>query len=455
MRLPGVRHKVRRLILAAAFGGGVGQLPSSATPPDRASGAQTEGQKAREAVFDSDPRHSWNRLHYLLYSRTAQGGGVYDQEGLEPPRVHSSRFLASGPSYREAVSRLGEFLRERSDERIKDPLKRAILQRDLWAVLSTTVPEAQQVRCGTYLTDRFEDPGEDGTSGEDRARRRELQKRLVQVMRRVALEPEEIDCLPDNLSQAAKGGGFPKAFNPEAPKQAFLPADLLSRGGTWVPVSNVTRADEEFLAAPEHVRFTRGRSVFTVFLRLPGGRKATEAFLMRMRDGDLPQFPEGTQTALLRRMLLIDKTGALRESPLTESLQVRVYRILDLGIPYEFTLRRKDLFAGRDGGLHALKTDETSYFDFQTRRGDVFEMPELPPAEAVLQTCTHCHSRLDGRGGIHTMRTIYARGEARERATGLRPTTVRHEAGSTIGWVRKSYTWGLLQGLWQVRAAAQ
>ena len=231
-----------------------------------------------------------------------------------------------------------------------------------------------------------------------------------------------------------------------------MPTDLLDTDGSWVAVSNLTRANEEFLAAPEHVRFTKGRSVFVVFLRLPEGRRATEAFLKKMQDGDLPQFPEGTQTALLRRMLLIDSSGTLRESPLTESLQIRVYRKLDLGIPYEFTLRRCDLFAGRHGGLHAVGADETSYFDFQTRGGDVFEMPKLPPAEAIMQTCNRCHARLDGRGGIHTVNTIYARGDTGQKPTGLWPTTSSQEARTTIDWARKSYTWGLLQGLWAARA---
>ena len=37
------------------------------------------------------------------------------------------------------------FQKEQADERIKDPLKRAILQRDLRAVFSTTVADARPV----------------------------------------------------------------------------------------------------------------------------------------------------------------------------------------------------------------------------------------------------------------------------------------------------------------------
>jgi hypothetical protein len=412
----------------------------------------------QETLFDPNPRHPWNRLYHLLYSRTAMDGTDYDQESLEPLFLPTSKFLSEGGSHEQAIAALDEFLEQRAYERINDPLKRAILQRDLWAVFAATVGDARQVfqvdeqRGRISTKDQLEDPG-DVVPDKQRERRRELQRRLVQIIRRIALTPEEIGALPDNLTQALKAAAFPMTFDSKHPGRAFLAPDLLAQDGSWVAVSNFTRANEDFLAAPEHVRFTKGRSVFVVFLRLPGGRRTTEAFLRKMSNGDLSQFPENTQTALLRRMLLIDRSGTLRESPMTESLQIRVYRKLDLGIPYEFTLRRRDLFADRTGGLHPVGTDETSYFDFQTRGADVFEMPKLPPAEAIMQTCNRCHSRQDGRGGIHTVSTIYTRSDNGQKATGLWPTTLSHEARTTIDWVRKSYTWGLLQGLWEVRAA--
>jgi hypothetical protein len=432
-----------------------GEIPYGTSPSLHDIHFQENGRSdVREAVFDRDPQHPWNRLHRLFYSRITQDGKVYDQESLEPLFVLGSKFLTEGPFYPQAIALLDKFLNERDDERINDPLKRAILQRDLWAACSTMVSNAQPVvrvdgqRGQIMSTDRFEDPGDIAASQEQRARRRELQKRLVQIMRRIALTPGEIDALPDNLTQAVRARAFPKAFDSNEPTHAFLPTDLLDTEGSWVVVSNFTRANEEFLAAPEHVGFTKGRSVFVVLFRLADGRRATESFLRRMQDGELPQFPEGTQTALLRRMLLIDTSGTLRQTPLTESLQIRVYRKLDLGVPYEFTLRRCDLFAGRNGGLHAVGPDETSYFDFQTRGGDVFEVPKLPPAEAIMQSCTRCHEHQGGLGGMHTVNTIYARIDGRQKPTGLRPATLSQEARMTIDWVQKSFTWGLLQGLW-------
>ncbi len=73
-----------------------------------------------------------------------------------------------------------------------------------------------------------------------------------------------------------------------------------------------------------------GRSAFRVFLRFSEGRKATVAYFAKLSDfprplllirepnrrketlalsPDLPQFPVGTQTALVRQMLLIDNEG--------------------------------------------------------------------------------------------------------------------------------------------------
>ncbi len=451
-----LRYALAFALAAVLPGWSAGQVPSGANRPEHANNSQANGKsETRDTIYHSDPQHPWNVLYRLLYSRTTQEGEVYDQESLEPLFLPGSRFLTEGPSHQQTITLLDEFLKGWRDEAIKDPLRRAMLQRDLWAVFSTTVPDAQIVFRGDrqrdqiiYL-DRFEDPGDGDIPEEQRPRRRALQMRLVEVMRRIALTPGEIAALPDNLDQGVKAGTFPRMFDPKQPNRSFLPTDLLDPDGSWVPVSNIARAQEGFLAAPEHVRFTKGRSVFTVYLRLPEGRHATEAFVKTTQSGNPPQFPPGTQTALLRRMLLIDSAGTLRLSPVTESLQIRVYGKLDLGIPYGFTLRRGDLFAGRSGGLHALGLDEASYFDFQTRFTDVFEMPKLPPATPVMMTCEHCHARLDGRGGIHTVNTIYARGYAREeKATGLCPTTSSHEAAATIAWVRKSYTWGLLQGMW-------
>src|SRR5262249_17871777 len=192
------------------------------------------------------------------------------------------------------------------------------------------------------------------------------QKQLVQVLRRIALTPDEINGLPDNLAEAVKARSFPHAYDPAHPDRPFLPGDLLQPGGPWVLLGNRLRGDH--LAAPTHYQATTGRSTFLILLRLPDGRPVAENYLkamagVRVRQGEFPQIPAGTQVALVRRMMLIDTAGALRLTPLTESLQLRVYQKLTAPDVYEFTLRRKDFFAGRAGGLRATAPEETNYYD--------------------------------------------------------------------------------------------
>src|SRR4051794_677549 len=82
---------------------------------------------AEEVKFAPEAKHPWNRLHRLLYTRAAQDGKPYLYEGLEAPVAAGSHFLIDGPSHKQAVAILDEFLRTGADARIKDPLKRALL----------------------------------------------------------------------------------------------------------------------------------------------------------------------------------------------------------------------------------------------------------------------------------------------------------------------------------------
>ena len=154
-----------------------GQGPGCQRPKLHTSVGGADKQPTREAASLTAIRGTHgDRLHHLLHSRTTQDGKVYDQESLEPLFLPGSKLLTEGPSYTQAIALLDEFLKERADARIQDPLKRAVLQRDLWAVFSTTVPDAQEVvlfdlqRGQITSTERFEDLGEGALPEEQRAR---------------------------------------------------------------------------------------------------------------------------------------------------------------------------------------------------------------------------------------------------------------------------------------------
>jgi hypothetical protein len=387
------------------------------------SGAAPEAA-ADKPLFHSDPDHVWNRLHKHVSLRGEKNVGVDDREPLSPHNGPMSSFLIKGKSHEETMALLNEFLKLAPQRRVKEPLQRAVVQHDLWEAFTSTTEEARllvyaDVEGRVRKTQHFVDPGDERL--EDRRPRRAVQRGLAQALRAVALSPREIEELPDNLAAAVKAGTFPKEFDQAQPEQPFLPADLLAKDGPWVAVASTTRSDE--LAAPAHMAAAKGRAVFTVFLRLPEGRKATEGYLKKMKDGALPDLPEGSQTALLKRWLLIDDQGRPRETPLTESLQLRVYWKSDDGRPFVFRLRREELFAGRGGGLQ--------------------------PVSLKNESCSSCHARQVGHG-VHTIATLYA-GDANK--PGLIPVGAGEQSKHTVDWLTTTYTWGLLQGMWETEPA--
>lgn len=86
------------------------------------------------AVFDYDPNHLWNRMYGCLLVREHADGTYYGADALDPLLWANTRHLLSGDSHRNSVVCLDEFLRRHGERVVQDPLKRALLQRDLWAV---------------------------------------------------------------------------------------------------------------------------------------------------------------------------------------------------------------------------------------------------------------------------------------------------------------------------------
>ena len=385
---------------------------------------------AEEGLFHSDPNHAWNRLHSHLHTRTTREGKRYNQEGLEPLFFRRSRFLTNGAAHKQALALLDRFLENHEERLIDDPLKRAILQRDLWAIFNMTA-DAELDR---------------------QPERRQLQKRLALVMRRIALSPDEIKKLPDNLALAVQAKTFPQTYDPSDPDRPFLPSDLLKADGPWVMLGDRWGWKGDFLAAPVHAKALGGRSVVLIFLRLPGGGEKAEAYLktlesVRIGTDEIPQIPAGTQVALLRRMLLFDKNGTIRPTPITESLQIRVYQDLKAPDSFEFTLGRKELFESRMG-LDAVGPEEINYFDVGLVREsarDPFEnsTPGRGPSPVVLKSCITCHAG----PGIWGFRSMFV--EQYDHPAMCVPDDLNDQLEEAIEEAQKTYAWGLLQGLWE------
>lgn len=428
----------------------------------RARSSSPEDSGKALAIYDANPTHVWNRLYAALLIREDQTGATYGADALDPLLWSETRHLLTGSSHQGALSILDEFLRRHGETQIRDPLKRALLQRNLWAVFDWSAVNG----------------------GDHAAERRELQIRLVEVLRRLALSSKEIKALPDNYAQAVASGAFAKEYDPANPERAFLPPDLFQPRGPWVCI----RGDREPVAEM-HVGAVSGRSRFFVFVRLPQGRKATLDYFqalwnvsepwvagqMDLARGDLnpnlPQFPVGTEAAFVRQMTLFDRNGNLVPTPITESVQIRVYRTIppsrghnitandqaaarmEQGF-YEVRLSQSQLFAGQAGGLRAVARAEKEFPVFQTQGMDEFEFSAKRHASVqeygIIDRCAGCHSA-PGINSLQSRRHLLKPNRAQ-----VDPDppydSLWWECENTLAWKANHYDWGLLKGYWQGNA---
>jgi hypothetical protein len=232
-------------------------------------------------------------------------------------------------------------------------------------------------------------------------------------------------------------------------------------------------------------------------LHLPAGRAAALAYLNQLRsfehfwiyqtntspfaatnspseilavNPNLPQFPAGTEWALVRRMLVIDASGNLQLTPLIESLQLRHYLSSDPAklvvttnrngledaqfIPpqkfYEFQMNRR-----QNGELRATATGEKDFLNvhFFSQGIDPFEWKSDPTnvpdsttfKSPVLADCRICHNA-QGIYSVNTYAGLFA--PHLTELPQLFNAEVKLEVDAAIDWKREQYNWGLLQGLW-------
>src|SRR5215468_1606046 len=87
------------------------------------------------ASYDSDPHHLWNRLNDTLFTRVAPDNGEhYGLDEIDILFWRNTRHLLTSPSREAAIRVLDEFISHHGERLVRDPVKRALLQRDLWAL---------------------------------------------------------------------------------------------------------------------------------------------------------------------------------------------------------------------------------------------------------------------------------------------------------------------------------
>lgn len=457
-------------VLAALVASSSAMLALSCSPrsPQAVETSRTDAKSETGpvTVYDANSTHLWNRLHGALFIRTAADGTRYGQDELDPLLWAKSKYLLAGERHKRVVAVLDEFLAKDGHKLIKDPLKRVVLQHDLWAVFDCLANPNN-----TFLYRDDDSPPE----------ARALQRRLAKAIQRLALSAREIERLPDDYAASIAAKTFPTNHDPEKPEKAFLPANLFDANGPWVILGEHLAP-----AAPVHVRAAQGRSAFFVLINLPAGRKATLAYLEKLAafpnplmprpvdrnatfqakrlprlNPELPQFPVGTQVALVRELLAIDDRGKIKPTRLIESAQFRVYREIPKGDPphpegfddlvgkqdvYEFRLSRKDLFAGTAGGLHAIGPRDKDVHPFlNPGPEDPFEEePAIRPTGfSPLAECSGCH----GPPGIHSVEAYRRSFNQLPQPGHLRAFDRGQQERASMGRKWENYSWGLLQGL--------
>lgn len=423
-------------------------------------------------IYADDPEHLWNRLHRTLFGREWRDGTVYGLDDTQLLYWRTTDHLTTGDSHAAGIAVLDEFLDKNGEALIEDPLERAMLQLDLWALFDWTARGRLKKLSENQLR---------------------LQKRLVAVMKRIALTRDQIEALPDNYSLAVESGAFPSEVNTEKHGAPYLPPNLLDEeSGPWVRIYGA--GGEQ--GAEAHVRHADGRSLFWVYLRVPEGRDATWDYIMELRDferpfeavsldreanqpvyswsysvvtgqtnitesSELPQLPPGTQAALVEQAMLIDDSGNITPTPLTVHVQIRAHGgPLDNYAPsfFELRLHRRALFHGRAGGFVAMGDEDEVFPGFGFHDVDAFETTSRLSRVQALR-CTGCHQQT----GVYTFfsrhriiglpgRSMPQQGLRRNTSNKLvsrdNPLPRMYEENDAVYWKKRQYSWGRLEALW-------
>jgi hypothetical protein len=229
------------------------------------------------------------------------------------------------------------------------------------------------------------------------------------------------------------------------------------------------------------------RSIFFVFARLPGGRTATLTYFKQLAEMKLslfvrmqepgwpqpmdvwnpkvPQFPVGTEFALVRKLVLPDRDGHLRLTPVTESVQIRHYTDIpnvdpmasrDVALaqrfqsPSEIDLSRVLLFSEHHSGLRAVTATEDHFLIFpaMSQGFDAFEEKHMRmQAVSPFVECKGCHLG----PGMQSMMSFSFRATPNEGPSlspRLAETTTRKESEKVMEWAQKQEKWKDLLRLW-------
>ncbi|HVC98873.1 MAG TPA: hypothetical protein VND64_34730 [Pirellulales bacterium] len=382
------------------------------------------------ALFDADPRHLWNRLFAavtirprLLPSRR-DGPPVARIEGgdrIEFFGWGGTTYWDESANVARLEGLLDQFLGQEGEKLSTDPLKRVLLQRDLWTLFDFLM-NRHIARLGDFET---------------RHRRNDLCRKLACAIKVLALPADVLGGLPDNYALAIQSGCF-AATHDFDPKRDYLPPSLLSGSDEWQELDffQARRSEDvERRYVFLHMRAFQGRSYFRVFCRFPKGRPEFDNYLREldakgidwrasaqhgsiMLNPDAPELPAGTEVALVQFLIALDTNLQLVPTLLVESVRLLIFKGADgsadpdtnLGNGVnaaKYTLKRRLALADggmRHGGLHREPDDLPVYrvlFENEAARdwgsrGRYFKL---------TADCRSCHSGA-GQTGVQMIGSV-------------------------------------------------
>ena len=370
-----------------------------------------QGPAAAPRIYSQDPNDPWNRIFAALFTRVVH---VYETDEHPLAGPFAARLVA-GFSRPLGVSVKTFDLYEEGDRAIealypsflsghgveavlREParsallravndalaqagqrpaLDRALMQSDLWSAFDA-LSRVMRAR---------------GVKADERGAAAQLAGPMARLIARLALNRTEIDRLPDNYSAARAGSALP---------------DLFAASGAWMEV--------EF--GKDRLHDSEDGSTFRqaarVFVRPPDGANESEFLSALQRQSGSP-----AAAALVRQILLVDRTLHVVPSPLMMEVQTRTFdRRGSAGVSTsvaQFELSRRRIRSEpATGGFTRFAAGAPAYVPMAGNDYG-FATPQLgsgdPPAPilgTLATRCTFCH----GPDNAHLMAFSLVDGES-------------------------------------------
>ena len=264
-------------------------------------------------IYSNNSSDAWNRIFYFLLSRRLQvrlssdfpEGAPFTNElgdrsistrtferneigdrAIDPmyPTFFvgfGSMLVLSDSTYPQFIQALSDALNENVPRSVN---ARALMQSDLWGAYDALFP--------AFL------PDDERKLGELRRAALDL---IGQLIRKVALTPDEISTLPDNYSSMVRRYSLP---------------DVFAKDSVWIEIA--------WFLPRMHDGAAGYRRVSRVFLKPTHAPRDIGKFLEA--QASTPDDPSGLDgVALLTQLLLIDSRGDLQPTRVTSEVQVRLF----------------------------------------------------------------------------------------------------------------------------------